>query len=107
MVTMNKQEKCDERAQVESETGDAQQKSNTPITFSITNILSNSFGNAKAPTTQGCESNESGGVKRDRILFRLYDNHNDEDDEDEETSPKPAKIPRRQQSDDEDSNGML
>lgn len=106
MVTMNKQEKCDERAQIESESGDVQQKSIMPIAFSITNILSSSFGNAKTPTAPGCESGENAGTKRDRILLRLYDNNNADDDEDDETSPKPAKIPRRQQSDDEASNGM-
>lgn len=103
---MNKQEKCDERAQIESESGDVQQKSIMPIAFSITNILSSSFGNAKTPTAPGCESAENAGTKRDRILLRLYDNNNADDDEDDEASPKPAKIPRRQQSDDEASNGM-
>lgn len=108
---MIKQEKRDERVQIESDAAATQQKSITPITFSITNILSSNFGNAKSPTTEVCTNDNKSkiiGEKRGSVLFRPYDNHNDEEDEDEEsasTSPKPAKIPRRQQSDDEDSNG--
>lgn len=108
---MIKQENRDERVQIESKAAAIQQKSITPITFSITNILSNSFGNVKSPTTEVCTNDNKSkliGEKRGSVLFRPYDNHNDEEDEDDEnvsTTPKPAKIPRRQQSDDEESNG--
>lgn len=106
---MIKQEKRDERVQIESIAAATQQKSITPIRFSITNILSSNFGNAKSPTTEVCTNDNTSkivGEKRGNVLFRPYDNHNDEEDEDNaSTSPKPAKIPRRQPSDDEESNG--
>lgn len=110
---MIKQEHRDERVQIDSKPAAIQQKSITPITFSITNILSNNFGNVKTPSTKMCvndNNNKIIGEKRGSILFRPYDNHTDDDDEDDENesaSPKPVKIRRRQQSDDEESNGRL
>lgn len=110
---MIKQENRDECMQIDSKAAAIQQKSITPITFSITNILSSSFGHAKTPSAQVCANdnhNKMVGEKRGSILFRPYDNRTDDEDEDDETdstSPKPVKIPRRQQSDDEESNGTL
>lgn len=115
-----KQEKHDERLKLDGKLSSRQQTSNTSIAFSITNILSNTFGNAntttaaavttKFPTNNNNQINRNNNnkvisEKKNSVLFRPYD-----DDCGGEnggaTSPKQAKLDhRRQQSDDEESNG--
>lgn len=117
LISLNiKQEKHDERAKCEK-LSPRQQTPTTPIAFSITNILSNSFGHTKLPTTNNNQisrnnnniinnnnKNKVISEKKNSVLFRPYD-----DDECQEngadTSPKRAKHDRQQQSDDEESNG--
>lgn len=82
-----------------------QQTPNTPITFSITNILSNNFGHTKLSTNTSpinLNNNEVLSDKKNSGLFRPYD---DDCSENSVVSPKNARMDRRQQSDDEDSNG--
>lgn len=88
-----KQEMRDERAKFEK-LSPRQQTSATAasIAFSITNILSNNFGNNKVISE-----------KKNGFVFRPYDNNNDDDCG--ESSPKKIKLDQR--SDDEISNGEL
>lgn len=100
-----KQEKRDDRANIEKSSTNPQ-TANTPIAFSITNILSNSFGNTKLPTNNNQNSFNNNKIIREKkssVLFRPYD----DDSGDNETSPKKPKLDRRQRSDDEESNGEL
>lgn len=78
----------DDRAKFEK-LSPKQQTPAAAIAFSITNILSNTFGNNKVISE-----------KKNGFVFRPYDNNNDDCGE---TSPKKFKIDQR--SDDEDSNG--
>lgn len=101
-----KQEKRDDRAKIEKSSTNPPQTANTPIAFSITNILSNSFGNTKLPTNDKqttFNNNKMIREKKNSVLFRPYD----DDSGDNETSPKKPKLDRRQRSDDEESNGEL
>lgn len=101
-----KQEKRDEHAKNEK-LSQSQQTSNTPITFSITNILSKSFGHTKLTTNNNqiiLNNNEVISEKKNSVLFRPYDN---DCGDNSTTSPSQLKINRQQQSDDEDSNGKL
>lgn len=82
-----KQENRDERAKFEK-LSTKQQMPTTSIAFSITNILSNNFGNNKVISE-----------KKNGFVFRPYDNNNDDCGE---SSPKKLKIDQR--SDDEISN---
>lgn len=110
--TTIKQEKRD--AKIEKPTSPtspaSQQTPNMPITFSITNILSNNFGNAKSPSNNNEKSptnNNNNKVisgKRNGILFRPYDDDRNNGDN-ESSSPKKDELTHRQQSDDEESNG--
>lgn len=111
-----KQEKHDELLKCEKLSSRQQQTPNTPIAFSITNILSNTFGTAttKLPTNNNNQINRNNNnnkvisEKKNSVLFRPYD-----DDCGGEhggaSSPSPTKHDRRQQqqSDDEESNGEL
>lgn len=110
--TTIKQEKRD--AQIEKPTSPAsQQTPNMPITFSITNILSNNFGNAKSPSNNSKKSptnhnNNNNKVicgKRNGNLFRPYDDDCNNVGDNDSSSPKKEELTRRQQSDDEESNG--
>lgn len=101
-----KQESRDDSAKTEK-LSPRQQTPNTPITFSITNILSNNFGHTKLSTNTSPISpnnNEVLSEKKNSGLFRPYD---DDFSENAEISPKQVRMDRRQQSDDEDSNGEL
>lgn len=105
MSTNIKQEKRDERLKMDK-LSPRQQTSNTPIAFSITNILSNNFGNGKLPSTNDhiCLNKKINSAKKSSVLFRPYDD--DCGDNDKTMSDKP-KLDRRQRSDDEESNGKL
>ncbi|XP_055309324.1 segmentation polarity homeobox protein engrailed [Sitodiplosis mosellana] len=83
-----KHENRDERAKF-AKFAPTQQTPATSIAFSITNILSNNFGNPKSVISE----------KKNGFVFRPYDNSNDDYGE---SSPK--KMKRDQRSDDEDSN---
>lgn len=84
----NENHRTDDRAKFEK-LSPKQQTPATAIAFSITNILSNTFGNNKVISE-----------KKNGFVFRPYDNNNDVCGE---TSPKKFEIDQR--SDDESSNG--
>lgn len=99
-----KQEKRDDRAKIEK-LSPRQQTPTIPIAFSITNILSNNFGNAKMPSNNNqisLNNNKVLSEKKNSVLFRPY---NDDCGENGAASPKKSKVDRRQRSDDEESNG--
>lgn len=101
-----KQEKRDEHAKNEK-LSQSQPTSNTPITFSITNILSKSFGHTKLSTNNNqiiLNNNEVISEKKNSVLFRPYDN---DCGDNSTTSPSQPKMDRQQQSEDEESNGKL
>lgn len=101
-----KQERRDDSAQIEKLSPRQQiEKTNTPIPFSITNILSNTFGHTKPHINNSSinlNNNEVLSEKKNNSLFRPYD---DDCSENGAVSPKETKMDRRQQSDDEESNG--
>lgn len=104
-----KQERRDDSAQIEKLSPKQQiEKTNTPIPFSITNILSNSFGHTKLPinsSSNNLNNNEVISEKKiNNVLFRPYD---DDCSENGAVSPTNTKTDRRQQSDDEESNGKF
>lgn len=83
MISPNiKQENRDDR----SKFSPIEQTSNASIAFSITNILSNNFGNANKVISD----------KKNDFAFRPYDE-----------TPSPKKLKLDQRSDDDDSNGEL
>lgn len=111
-----KQEKHDDRSKMEK-TAKQQTQNTSSIAFSITNILSNTFGNAIATKLQTTNNNNQINrnnnnkvisEKKNSVLFRPYDDDNcgSENGSAGLTSPKqPKRNDRRQQSDDEESNG--
>lgn len=106
-----KQEKYDDRLKMDKFAA-RQQTPNTPIAFSITNILSNTFGNvSKLPTNNNNQinrnNNKVNSEKKSSVLFRPYDDDCGGDNGGVATSPKHSKHDHRQQSDDEESNGEL
>lgn len=98
-ISKIKHEKRIDRAKIEKMSL-RQHTPNTPIAFSISNILSNDFGNTKLHTNNNQINRNNNKVisdKKNSVLFRPYD---DDCGENGQTS-----LDHRNQSDDEESNG--